>query len=357
MKQITLPVRSHAIRVTREVGLGSLRAEGRLRSARPRRSATRLRIVACSPTYLPTHRRGAEVTLHDVLVELVRRGHEVRVIVGDDRTSEVIDGVTVVSTARGRAEVAHGAWSDVVIGQLSARWQGAALAARARRPFVYFVHIGNVARRSQFGRPDLTVFNSDVVRDQQPWVEPAIVVHPPVRRDDYATTPGDAITLVNLTRPKGAELFAELARRLPERRFLGVQGPDASELAGAPPANVTTLAQVDDMRDVYGRTRVLLVPSVYEAYGRVALEAGWSGIPTIAHPTDGMREALGDAAVWVDRDDADAWVSHIEQLDDPEEYATRAERVRTRVEALDPAHEIDDLERALVALAGGEGRW
>ena len=34
-----------------------------------------------------------------------------------------------------------------------------------------------------------------------------------------------------------------------------------------------------DMRSVYAQTRVLLVPSVYESYGRVALEAAASGIP------------------------------------------------------------------------------
>jgi glycosyltransferase involved in cell wall biosynthesis len=104
------------------------------------------------------------------------------------------------------------------------------------------------------------------------------------------------------------------------------------------------------MRTVYERTRILLMPSAYESYGRVGLEAAASGIPTVAHPAAGIREALGDAALFVDRNDVDRWVEAIGSLDAPEEYARRAELARRRFETLDPSSEIDALEAKLCAL-------
>src|SRR5205085_135108 len=106
-------------------------------------------------------------------------------------------------------------------------------------------------------------FNSEFVARQYPWIAPSITVHPPVLEDDYLTTPGTAITIVNLGRAKGGELFYDLAARLPDHHFLGVRGwGDQVEPDRLPP-NVEVIASVPDMREVYARTRVLLVPSTY----------------------------------------------------------------------------------------------
>jgi glycosyltransferase involved in cell wall biosynthesis len=56
---------------------------------------------------------------------------------------------------------------------------------------------------------------------------------------------------------------------------------------------------------------VLMVPSVHESYGMAAVEALASGIPVIAHPTPGLREALGDAGTFVDRADVRVWVAAV----------------------------------------------
>ncbi|WP_262928542.1 glycosyltransferase family 4 protein [Streptomyces sp. CBMA152] len=46
---------------------------------------------------------------------------------------------------------------------------------------------------------------------------------------------------------------------------------------------------------VYSRSRVILMPSLYESWGRVAVEAFASGIPVIAHTTPGLVESMGEA--------------------------------------------------------------
>jgi glycosyltransferase involved in cell wall biosynthesis len=57
-----------------------------------------------------------------------------------------------------------------------------------------------------------------------------------------------------------------------------------------------------------------MVPSVHESCGMAAVEALASGIPVIAHPTPGLREALGDAGTFVDRPDVRGWVAAIREL-------------------------------------------
>ena len=75
---------------------------------------------------------------------------------------------------------------------------------------------------------------------------------------------------------------------------------------------------------VWSRTRVLLMPSEAESWGRVGVEALCSGIPVIAHPTLGLLEALGGAGVFVDRDDLVGWAKALADLDNPIEYGMRA---------------------------------
>jgi glycosyltransferase involved in cell wall biosynthesis len=348
-----------ASRALRELALRVRRLDGALRAGkRPPADGSRsqLRIVAFSPTYVPRHRRGAEVTLHLVLAELRERGHEVRVVAGPDDVAETLDGVEVRPRTDRRRMLADCDWADVVVGQLTDRWTALSLGARSRRPVVYFMHIGGVGRRALYGDPDLTVFCSDALRRQHPWIQRSIVLHPPVVEARYLTTPGDAITLVNLTEAKGAALFATLARRMPEREFLAVRGWEDDGSITTLPSNCTVLDQVDDMRAVYARTRVLLMPSEYEAYGRVGLEAAVSGIPTIAHPTEGLSEALGSAAMWADRADADAWLARIRALDDPSEYTRRSAAARAQFEHLDPRAELDGFERALIELRAARSR-
>src|SRR6202008_4402278 len=105
-----------------------------------------------------------------------------------------------------------------------------------------------------------------------------VVVRPLVRSAEFATEPGDRVTLVNL-RPmemspggavmgKGAELFWTLAERMPGVKFLGVRGAYGGQMVRDDLPNVEVLDPVPahEMRDrVFARTRVLLMPSSYES--------------------------------------------------------------------------------------------
>jgi len=168
---------------------------------------------------------------------------------------------------------------------------------------------------------------------------------------------GDAITLVNANMNKGVTHFIEIARRMPDRKFLGVL-PYYGELRPpiAPP-NVEWVPFSDDIRTILKRTRILLVPSYYESFGRIAVEAMLNGIPTVyslpsansIYPggtSEGLHEWISPAGIGVNRETIDEWTRAIVSLDDPEAYRTKSEQSREHVEAMkifEEASRISDM--------------
>jgi glycosyltransferase involved in cell wall biosynthesis len=181
-----------------------------------------------------------------------------------------------------------------------------------------------------------------------------LVVRPPVWPEEYRTTRGDCITLVNCTTTKGVKILEELAERMPERKFLAVKGGYGEQ---KPPEldNVIVLDHMPgrEMRDaVYARTRLLLMPSDYESWGRVGVEAMASGIPVLAHPTEGLTESLAGAGIFCDRGDIGAWQAAIERLDDRSAYRDASRRARARSKALDPTADVAAWCAAVEEVAG-----
>jgi glycosyltransferase involved in cell wall biosynthesis len=227
------------------------------------------------------------------------------------------NGVTIHGHARDYPRDA-----DVVYTAPDAGTAGTLLAARTRARLVAVVH--NVAApttaKLRRGNWDLVVFNSHATETHHRALAPirgtSIVVTPPVHVPDNPRR-GDAVTLVNLTEDKGAAVWWELASRMPDRPFLGVLSWGSQMVAhprGLWCPNVTLLPTVphEHMGEaVWARTGVLLAPSRTEAWGMAAVEALAHGIPVIAHPTPGLREALGFAGTYVDRDNVDAWEAQL----------------------------------------------
>jgi glycosyltransferase involved in cell wall biosynthesis len=103
--------------------------------------------------------------------------------------------------------------------------------------------------------------------------------------------------------------------------------------------------------DVYARTRVLLMPSERETWGRVGVEAMCSGIPVIAHPTEGLRESLGVAGMFVDRDDVAGWVRTVHKLMTRANSWRYASRLALKRSAeLNPAKSIEQFAERVEAL-------
>lgn len=311
-----------------------------------------MRLLAALPHYPPTSRVGAWLATHQLLAHLAARGHTVTVTTSLGQPgSYTFDGVRVHPRTRARQLMpVH----DVVLSHLGGELAIAEQARRHGLPHVVSAHGNDRFNQHRLNRmrPDLLIANSGTLLESLRWTGAATVLHPTVRPEQYSTTPGDCITLVNVTPAKGSATFYALAERLPERRFLGVRGgyglPDERQLP-----NVELLDTVEDMREVYARTRVLLMPSVTETWGMVGVEAMCSGIPVIAHPTPGLLESLAEAGRFADRDNLDAWAAHIRDLDDVDEYAATAAAACARVSRLTPDADLDRVADLLESLTQG----
>lgn len=321
------------------------------------RATAPLRVIARFGYYPPRHNAGSEWMSHSMLRALVARGHDVEVWLSrysPDKDPYDIDGVRVIPYAARLDFAAAAKASDVIVSHHENVPAAGALARGMGRPSVVICHntapviFKNIGR----GSTALAVYNSlhmqaeaeayfcEYTKALRPTH--SIVVRPPVIAEEYRTTPGDRITLVNMNADKGGEVFWRLAERLPGLQFLGVRGAYGQQIErrGGGPPNVEVVDQMpgEQMRDhVYARTRILLMPSANESWGRVAVEAAASGIPTVAHPTTGLAECLGEAGIFADRTDLDAWVSALQALDDPAQWAAASERSLARSKALDPA--------------------
>jgi glycosyltransferase involved in cell wall biosynthesis len=310
-----------------------------------------MRVVAIVHGFPPTHPAGAEWTLHNILRALVERGHECRVQVAEPWPAWTgdVDGVTVSRDA--------GDHADLVITHLDESWRGELYAQAQQAPLVRLAHSA-----AQVGAAcDLVVANSEHVLDVAKQLYPAertILCRPVVWSDEYHAPQGehDHVTLVNVSAQKGAHVFYRLAERYPDRRFLGVTGAYGVQYREAA-ANVEIAGPFEtDMWKVYARTRVLLMPSVAESWGRCAVEAAASGVPTIATPTLGLREALGVAGVFAAEGDVDGWAAALEWLDDARAYQHVSRLARRRSRELDKQarSDLDGLCERLEAL--GEPR-
>lgn len=286
--------------------------------------------------------------------DLVRRGHEAVVLFPGTHDYD-LDGVRVLGDPRGRQRAWRGA--DVALTHLDRTRVAIQQSRRTGVPLVHLVHNHRQLAYHRV-RPDdaaLVVFNSWwLAREHKDWPGPSMVLPPPVFAEDYRTTPGDRITLVNLTEAKGAPLFWKLAEAMPDRLFLGVLGAYGHQIVPDPvPPNVEVIPNTANMRDdVYARTCILLVPSSYESYGRVAIEAAASGIPVVAHPTPGLLESLGSSGVFRDREDINSWIGILTTLlDAPLAYADVSADMVARSAELDPTADLDLFETALADLA------
>lgn len=305
-----------------------------------------MKIVALVHFAVPYRMAGSETMLHAMLKQLHDKGHEVVGVVTEIReapTSWVVDGVTYRSR-HGNAAVTETRriMPDVIISHHQNVTWAMRIADTTGSRICTIIHNDFDTSVAQVQhKPDLTVFNTNWIADKLANLGgPHIVVHPPVYADDHKTKPGNHITLVNLNEHKGAFIFGELARRLPDLKFLGVvgaHGVQKTDMLKKYP-NVTIVPQTTDMKsDVWSRTGVLLMPSVYESYGMAGVEALASGIPVMANPTPGLTESLGDAGIFNHRDRIEDWEDTLRSITSNQDmwlhWSRRARKRSAAVEA------------------------
>lgn len=329
-----------------------------------------MRIIWNIHLYPPTHNCGSEMVAHQFNKFLISKGHQVRVVLqqytGNPYTYEGVE----VFPATGNLDTFR--WAQVLVTHLDFTQFTILIGLSIKRPVIHFVHNDiayssiNNAIKSQY-----VVYNSAWCRDKINYPWPSVVLHPPCNIGYYNVNDKPSrnthITLISLNERKGGELFSRIAAAMPDRKFIGVVGsydnPGAlkltqEEIIKRMPPNVEIIANSPDILSVYRRTRVLLMPSDYESWGRTATEAMCNGIPVICTPTEGLLENCGQAADYVGhhlaanepgdpsvfQGEVADWVTATKKYDDPKYYSKKSLLCRERAKELDPQKELEQVE-------------
>jgi glycosyltransferase involved in cell wall biosynthesis len=289
-----------------------------------------MKILAVTEKYLPDYNAGSELMMHDILIGLQKLGNEV-VVVCEKPTKKVVDGIPIYSYDSPKVNTLAKS-SDVIITHLKATAAAYYMKQRYNIPMAMIVHNNRKLEYNKIfkSRSDLLIFNSQWLSNESKSNIKSIIVNPPLIAKKYKTKSVDNyITLINVNKEKGGELFWKLAKKMPYRKFLAVVGAYGDQIVPrSVPKNVTIQRHTPDMKKVYAKTKILLIPSVYETWGKVGLEAACSGIPSIAHPTEGLQESLGKSGIFVDRNKIDQYKETIDILMDNDrlykKYSTKS---------------------------------
>lgn len=292
--------------------------------------------------------------LHEVLKRFVKDGYEVdAVATTNEGPIQVMDGVTVYH-GKEYKDIDVKPY-DIIVTHFAESFNITPRAKKHKKKIVYIVHntMEETNKYLYTQKPDLTIFNTEWVKKYHKYEGNSVIVHPPVYREHHATKKGDMITLVNLTPPKGSNMFYNMAFRLPRFKFLGVEGgywKDQQKYMRKP--NITFQKNTDNMKeDVWSRTKVLLMPSVYESYGMVGVEAMASGIPVVACPTPGLKESLDYAGIFPPTTNIKDWKRELEKLMTNEVYYKKqSELALKRSKEIDPRVELESMSNKVKEL-------
>lgn len=302
------------------------------------------KIVFLSDTFLPKTFAGSELSGYETIKYLRSRGHTIILFLKTVVVDEY-DGFPIYKFNPDdpfcASEIQN---ADIVFFQMANETQNmTVLQNRTNRTFV-FVHVVNtydwlIQQKSSF--PITIVYNSAMTQNLVPTLHDNMRMVPYVMIDKFKplrneTLQNNVVVLINCNPNKGGYIFKELAYKLPNVQFMGVKGGYSNQIIDeSPPPNLTYIENQKDIRVVFRKTGILVMPSKNETWGRTAVEAMASGVPVIHSESAGIVECVGGAGIMCMRDDIDAWADAIQRI-----IGDRAYRERLRQYGFNRVEEI-----------------
>jgi glycosyltransferase involved in cell wall biosynthesis len=279
-----------------------------------------------------------------------------------------LDGVNVIPFTDKRQIIHAANNSQVLISHLENSVRVSMVSKIYRVPNIQVIHNNMTLTRTYLDHGcDLAVFNTNWVANDMLnyWNGPYVVVHPMFdpERFPYKRAKGEYITLVNLwnghpsktgvmSDGKGTNVFYEMANRFPGEKFLAIPGGYGIQDIRTDLPNVTIGDHTNDMaKDVYHKSKLVLMPSRYESFGRVASEAALCGVPSVVSTTPGLQEAFSNAGIYAEPDNYDQWESQIRYALDNWSNVRKAQREQINKFVRDQDYEFAVFNDAATELA------
>ena len=294
--------------------------------------------------HLPDIRGGLQTTTHDLCLAIGVAGAEAAVLCGLDEHGATGDAPLARNDQSLGYLCMRAASPERVLPLVAAAWDASAIVVQSgtallplvlaslntRRATAVYLH--NVEMHQLRGNlvPDpslLYLANSTFTAER--WRAlcglDCEVILPVVRADGYLSggAGGSKVLFLNPTPIKGVELMFALAAYCPDIQFLVVESWNLEtnwrqrcRQRAQRLGNVEWRGPTDDMRPVFGRSRVLLMPSVWEeSFGRTVVEAQLNGLPVLASRRGALPANVGDGGLTLDpHEPVQAWAQALRRL-------------------------------------------
>ena len=306
--------------------------------------------------YIPAVLSGGELACHEMNKQLIADGLNVTVVTRHWKIPG-LDGVRIIPSvkddysATAEAKDAFKKASAICIQNVDFNI-GMQLCRIFRKPAVFFIHAtshGKEYLNYSGSWPIFVVYNSWSMKADMSSNYKSYIVKPWIDTSRFLKIADKQaakhyVTLINLNDSKGGSLLIEIAKQMPDLQFLGVEGGYGDQVKDTSASNITYMSKTDKIEGVYEKSKVVIMPSRLETWGRVAVEAMASGTPLIINDVQGMREACGDAALIARREDVGDWVHKIRRLlTDPLFYKEQVQKGLRRAQELDDKSDMNGL--------------
>lgn len=195
-----------------------------------------------------------------------------------------------------------------------------------------FSHINKQIFSFIHSHAELTIANSEFTARQYKKImgmNPSIIYPFVADQPDCNQSQGDKIIHVTPTRAKGIDITIKIADCMSNEEFIivGTAPPGEIQSRITEISNIEYIGYVEDMSRVYRRGKLVLMPSKWnEPFGRVPIEAGLHGVPTITSANGGLPESVGVSRFVVESNTVEDYVDRIRTIEQDYERSKRAAR-------------------------------
>ncbi len=338
-----------------------------------------MRIMYICGMYLPSH-GGAEISMYSLLKQLNEKLDWKIIVITDSRYEKTkknnLFNKIKIQTVKHNTRIKEiesyilDFKPNVILTQLM--WSDVTLKLAKKHNIPSIMRVCKIPleldlSKSSDHSPTALIATSKYIKNyiKEKWNRKAHIIQPLVETKKYIISDkefnpinNEYIFMFNPLVRKGGEVFRKVAKQLPNKKFgaaLGwsslkedsypnnfskkyvkrVSESEGSKFDGSLPDyvdfkdchNVEILKPEDDVKVIYKRVRLLLMPSQWEeAFGRVAMEAMINGIPVVGSNVGGLKETIDEGGILLDKGDVNKWVKEILKFDDTEYYKKMSEK-------------------------------